>query len=46
MHFVRLPMTIPDVEKADWQVVTKNCGKETFFESLGFSASANFLEVD
>lgn len=46
MHFVRLPMTIQDVEKAGWKIVTKDCGKDGFFEGLGCSTLASFLELD
>lgn len=46
MHFVRLPMTIQDVEKTGWKIVTKDCGKDGFFEDLGCSTLASFLELD
>ena len=46
MHFVRLPMTIPGVEKAGWRIVTKDCGKDSFFKSLNCSTSVNSLELD
>ena len=46
MHFVRLPMTIQDVEKTGWKIVTKDCGKDGFFEGLGCSTLASFLELD
>ena len=38
--------TIQDVEKAGWKIVTKDCGKDGFFEGLGCSTLASFLELD